>query len=185
MSNYLAAVTSLDKFISLSGTGKKLPFPYEWLDSFEKLNYVGLPPRKEWYSSLKRKHISNDEWKLAQKIWEDNNMKIFKDYLEYYNNNDIEPFMKSSEFMISFFKDYDLDMFKDGISVPALSLKIVINTALDSFKEYKKKLPSKLDPHIKVDEKIIKNKIQSYLEQDKKAGRVKEKEEIIDRLKLE
>ena len=94
MSNYLAAGTSLDKFISLCGTGKKLPMCYEWLDSFEKLNYPGLPPREEWYSSLKGKHITNGEWKLAQKIWKDNNMKTFADYLEYYNNNDIEPFMK-------------------------------------------------------------------------------------------
>ena len=103
----------------------------EWLDSFEKLNYPGLPPCEKWYSSLKGKHITNGEWKLAQEIWKDNNMKIFKDYLEYYNNNDIEPFMRSCEYMVNFFKDYDLDMFKDGISVPALSLKIMINTALE------------------------------------------------------
>ncbi len=46
MSNFLAPGTSLDKFVTLSGTGKKLPMCYEWLDSFEKLNYTELPPKK-------------------------------------------------------------------------------------------------------------------------------------------
>jgi hypothetical protein len=27
-------------------------FPYEWLDSFERLNHRGLPPLKDFYSSL-------------------------------------------------------------------------------------------------------------------------------------
>src|SRR3984885_393785 len=102
-------------------------------------------------------NISEGEYDEAQKIWKDNNMKTFADYLEYYNNNDIEPFIKSCEYMFNFFKNYDLDMFKDGISVPALSLKIMINTALEGFSEYKKKLPPKLDHHIEVDDKIIEN----------------------------
>ena len=49
-------------------------------------------------------------------------------------------------------------MFKDGISVPALSLKIMINTALEGFNDYKKKFPPKLDHNIEVDDKIIEQK---------------------------
>ncbi len=44
-------------------------------------------------------------------------------------------------------KDYDMDMFKDDISIPAISLKIMINTALECFKDYRKKLQYKLDHH--------------------------------------
>src|ERR1700733_14471800 len=98
-------------------------------------------------------------------------MKTCIDYLEYYNNNDIEPFTKSMEYMRKFFKEYNLDMFKDGISVPGLSLKIIINESLKGFDEYKKQLPPKPNKNIEVSIKAIEEKINNYKKQDLKAKR--------------
>ena len=106
MSNFLAACTSLDKFITLSCTCVKLPFPYEWIDNFDKLNHNILPEYFDWYSSLKMTNISEREYEETLKIWKDNKMTTFRDYLEYYNNNDIKQFVESMEYMMKFFKEY-------------------------------------------------------------------------------
>ncbi|CAB3981983.1 Zinc finger and SCAN domain-containing 22 [Paramuricea clavata] len=45
-------------------------------------------------------------------------MITFKDYLVWYNNLDVEPFVKAIEKMFEFYQPRSLDLFKDGISVP-------------------------------------------------------------------
>jgi len=105
-------------------------------------------------------------------MWNDNNMKTFRDYLEFYNNNDIKPFVNSIEYMRKFFREYNLDMFKDVISVPALSLKIMMNTAQKGFDIFKKsKQHQKSRKDIIIDDKIIEEKINNYKQQYKKAKR--------------
>ena len=78
MSNFLAAGTSLEKFITLSVTGIKFPFPYEWFDSFDKLNETKLPAYENWYSSLKMKNIHIEEYQLALKIWNENIQRLLE-----------------------------------------------------------------------------------------------------------
>ena len=50
-------------------------------------------------------------------------MSTFKDYLIWYNNRDVKPFLEALEKQLTFYKNFGLDMFKDGISVPGLTLK--------------------------------------------------------------
>ena len=57
--NYLAAALTYENWCkSLGCKLGKLVFPYEWLDSYEKLNHVGPVKRECFYSSLKKKTIS-------------------------------------------------------------------------------------------------------------------------------
>src|SRR2546421_7631434 len=171
MSNYLSQGTSLDDFIKMTQTGEKLPFPYEWFDSFEKLNYTGLPPMREWYSSLKKKNITVGEYITALKIWKKYKMKTFADYLKYYNNNDITPFVKAIEFMRNYFQYFHLDMFKDGVSLPGMALKMMVNKSQEGFDEFKTQLPPSCDFISEIDKKYIERKINQYKEQDIKAKR--------------
>ncbi len=64
--------------------------------------------------------------------WKDNNMKTFKDFLEWYNNLDVLPFIEAVEKIKTFYKAKKLDLFKDGVSLPGLVLKyLVIGTESD------------------------------------------------------
>ena len=68
---------------------RKGVFPYKYLDSFEKLNEMRLPPKYAFYSKLNAEGISNEDYTHAQKVWRKFNMKTLKDYLELYNKIDV------------------------------------------------------------------------------------------------
>jgi hypothetical protein len=55
-------------------------------------------------------------------------MKILKDYLEYYNNLDVIPFIQAVEQMKKFYQSKKLDIFKDGVSLPGLVLKYLMKS---------------------------------------------------------
>jgi len=63
---------------------KKGVFPYDWFDSIENINAVSLPSKDEFYSKLNKKNISNDDYKLALKVWEKFKCQSFKDYHNLY-----------------------------------------------------------------------------------------------------
>jgi hypothetical protein len=55
-------------------------YPYEWVDSVDKLNHVGLPPANEFYSILSQEIISEKNYTHAQTVYEKLNCKTFRDY---------------------------------------------------------------------------------------------------------
>ena len=102
-------------------------FPYEWVDSLEKLEETSLPPHEAFYSTVKNANITEEEYKYCQQVWEENNMTAFKDFLVWYNNLDVVPFLEAVEKMSQFPQERKIDMFKDGISVPGLTLKYLFS----------------------------------------------------------
>jgi hypothetical protein len=50
-------------------------------------------------------------------------MTSFRDFLVWYNNLDVVPFLESIEKMSEFCKERKIDMFKDVVSVPGLTMK--------------------------------------------------------------
>ena len=60
-------------------------------------------------------------------------MKTFKDFLEWYNNLDVLPFIEAVEKMKTFYKDKKLDLFKDGVSLPGLVLKYLMKSTDSDF----------------------------------------------------
>ena len=54
-------------------------------------------------------------------------MTTMRDYLIWYNNRDVTPFLEAISKQFAFYRDRDIDMFKDGISVPGLSLLRLFN----------------------------------------------------------
>ena len=70
---------------------------------------------------MKNKNISDEEYNICINAWKDNNMKTFKDFLEWYNNLDVLPFIEAVEKMKTFYKNKRLDLFKDGVSLPAIA----------------------------------------------------------------
>jgi hypothetical protein len=60
-------------------------------------------------------------------------MKTFKDFLEWYNNLDVLPFIEAVEKMKTFYKAKKLDLFKDGVSLPVLVLKYLMKGTESDF----------------------------------------------------
>ena len=54
-------------------------------------------------------------------------MQTFEDFLVWYNNLDVVPFIEAVEKMSQFWRERKIDMFKDGISVPGLTLKYLFS----------------------------------------------------------
>ena len=54
-------------------------------------------------------------------------MITVKEFLTWYNNLDVVPFLEDIEKMSASWQEWNNDMFKDGISVPGLTLKYCRN----------------------------------------------------------
>ena len=72
----------------LRSTGKQF-FPYEYLDSIEKLQETSLPPISEFYSNLADSHISIADYQHAQSVWDKTGCKTLQDYVDLYLNLDV------------------------------------------------------------------------------------------------
>ena len=68
---------------------RKFIFPYEWLDSIDKLIETSLPPKEAFYSKLKQNGITDKEYKQAIDIWNNTGCETIKDYMMLYLKTDI------------------------------------------------------------------------------------------------
>ena len=128
MVNFLAPGVSYDKYLKAYGCElQKGHFPYEYMDNLRKLDDCALPPQAAFYSQLKNECISNDDYARCQAVWRNNGMETLREYLIWYNNRDVTPFLDAIAKQAGFYKHQNIDMFKDGISVPGLSLLHLFN----------------------------------------------------------
>ncbi len=131
--NYLAPGTSYEKWVKAYGcSSKKSWLPYEWFDSSEKLDYPGLPYYPEWYSKLKKRFVLTiPEWRACRKLFKEKGMKKFSDWLRYYNNLDVMPGLEALQKMKAFYTEKGIDIFKDAVSIPGVSLQYLIRGSLE------------------------------------------------------
>ena len=54
-------------------------------------------------------------------------MTTLRDFLVWYNNRDVVPFLEAIDKQFAFYQQQRIDMFKDGISVPGLTLLYLFN----------------------------------------------------------
>ena len=128
ITQYLAPGVSYDKYLKAYGCElQKGHFPYEYMDDLHKLEDRALPPQAAFFSRLKNEGISNDDYARCQAVWRDNGMSTLRDFLVWYNNRDVIQFLEAIAKQFAFYHDRGIDMFKDGISVPGLSLLHLFN----------------------------------------------------------
>lgn len=128
VSNFLAAGSSYAGFLKAYECQKeKGSFPYEWLDSLDKLEYPQLPPHSAFKSWLKKGNISTEEYAALQTAWKKEGMECMKDLLRWYNNLDVGPFIEALQKMVDFWKSHHIDMLKDAVSLPGLAMKFEMN----------------------------------------------------------
>lgn len=68
---------------------RKGVFPYDYVDSYERLYETALPTRNDFYSKLYEEHISADEYKFACNVWNKFDIKTLREYSDLYLKTDV------------------------------------------------------------------------------------------------
>ena len=64
-------------------------YPYDYMDSFDRFNETKLPVQQYFFSILNNEHISDEQYKHAQNVWDTFNLKTMGDYHDLYLKSDI------------------------------------------------------------------------------------------------
>lgn len=64
-------------------------YPYEYTDRWEKLDEPSLPPKEEFYSTLLERHIKDEDYEYAQRVWKHFGFKTLGEYSEWYMKVDV------------------------------------------------------------------------------------------------
>ena len=137
--NYLGPGITYEKWVKTYGaTLAKSWLPYEWFDSPDKLDFPGLPPYMAWYSKLKGEYVLTlKEYDDCHRIFKERGMQTFGDWLEYYNNLDVAPFLEALQKMKEFYTALGIDILKDAVSLPGVSEKYILRKTLQPRWGYK------------------------------------------------
>ena len=68
---------------------RKGVYPYDYMDSLERLNKTQLPPKEAFYSKLNKSHISDEAYEHAQKVWSEFDCETMRDYHDLYLKSDV------------------------------------------------------------------------------------------------
>ena len=130
--SYLAPGLSYDAWCRAYGCElQKLAFPYEWFDSFDKLNHKGPVKYEEFYSSLKGGiTISEEEYQNFCDEFTKRGCVTMKDWLKEYNLADVKPFIEALEKTRERYYPDEIDLLKDAVSIPGISMMYVLNEFL-------------------------------------------------------
>ena len=98
-------------------------FPYEYVSDLEQLKETSLPPHQAFYSRLKGSNISEEDYSWCQRVWKENRMETLKDFLCWYNNLDVKPFLEAIEKQTAVYESKGIDMFKQHVSIPGIAVQ--------------------------------------------------------------
>ena len=146
--SYLAPGLSYAAWCRAYGTElQKLVFPYEWLDSFEKLNHKGPVKYEDFYSSLKGgETISQEQYQNFCEEFRKRGCETMEDWLEEYNLAVVKPFINALEKTREQYYPDEIDLLKDAVSIPGISMNYVLNKALKMKKKSEPDLFAPGDP---------------------------------------
>jgi len=129
INNFLAHGFSYSKYLKVFGIEEeKGYFCYEYITGLDKLKETTLPPHSAFFSQLKSISITEDEYAYCQRVWKETHMSPLKDFLIWYNNKDVTPFIQALQAQIDMYSRLNIDLLKDGISVPDITLKYLFQT---------------------------------------------------------
>ena len=72
---------------------------------------------------------ADDNYRYLQQVWQEHNMENMHDFLTWYNNLDVGPFVEAVHCMLHFYREEGIDLFKDSLSIPGVSRKILFSQA--------------------------------------------------------
>ena len=68
---------------------RKGAYPYDYVDSVDRLNETELPPKSAFYSRLNDSGISDEDYEHAKTVWDEFGFKTFREYHDLYNLSDV------------------------------------------------------------------------------------------------
>ena len=83
---YLARFYEGEKFTLMKQKGE---YPYDWVDSLDKLKETQLPPKEKFYNLLNDTHMTDKGYKHALKVWDVFDMQTFGDFHDKYLETDV------------------------------------------------------------------------------------------------
>ena len=68
---------------------RKGVYPYDYVDSVDKLAESSLPPKQAFYSRLNDESISDEDYEHAKTVWKEFRIKTLEEYTSLYNKIDV------------------------------------------------------------------------------------------------
>ena len=123
------------------------------MDCLERLDDTTLPAKEAFFSRLKNEGISDEDYASCQEAWRENNMTTLREFLVWYNKRNMVPFLQATDRQLAFYQQSGIDMFKQGISIPGLTLLYMLKglpekTFFTLFNEKKKDLHHLVKDHV-------------------------------------
>lgn len=85
-------------------------YPYDFIDTYDKLNISYLPEKKYFYSHLYNSDCSDEDYDQALKVWDKFNCKTFLDYHNLYLLSDVNLLADVwNSFRNTCYQNYELD----------------------------------------------------------------------------
>lgn len=101
-------------------------YPYDYIDSYDRLNETQLPPRQAFYSRLYGSDCSVKDYKQAEKVWEHFHCNTLLDYHNLYLKSDVNLLADIiHNFRNACFENYKLD-FCYYYTAPGLSFDAML-----------------------------------------------------------
>ena len=111
------------------------------MDDYSKLSHVGPVKYEDFYSKLQGKiNITPEEYENFKSEFYNKGCVTMKDWLKIYNLIDVIPFVEALEKTRKNYMKDEIDMIKDCVSIPGISMTYVINKAI--------KLKDRNDPEL-------------------------------------
>ncbi|XP_069106330.1 uncharacterized protein [Argopecten irradians] len=98
--------------------------------AYENFMKDGIPEREALQKLGLKTPPKNgrDKYSELEKLWVDENMSTFKDYLIYYNNLDVQPFRDAVQKLLEYYHQQNVDVFKTCISVPGVARTLLFRS---------------------------------------------------------
>ena len=74
--------------------------------------------------------LTPKEYEECKRVFQERGMQTFGDWLEYYNNLDVTPFLETLEKTKAFYTKLGIDIFKDAVSLPSVSMQYILRGTL-------------------------------------------------------
>ena len=109
--------------------------PSEWMTASDRSAYSEMPPYEAY--EVKGKNVLEEgdrtlglkRYDELKQLWKEKGWTCFGDYLEYYNNLDVGPFVDAVEKMLDFYFARGIDVLKVAVSIPGIARRMLFDTA--------------------------------------------------------
>ncbi|KAJ8882814.1 hypothetical protein PR048_014628 [Dryococelus australis] len=104
---------------------RKGVYPYDYMDSAEKLSETSLPSKDAFYNKLNKCDITDQDYEFPRKVWEKFNMKYLREYTELYKKNlitsmvfhgsrvSVDAMLKQTKIDLELLTDYDMILMRE------------------------------------------------------------------------